>query len=111
MVEPEWSDRYRDLVEGLALHDREACPGCHLHPHVLENPELYNLTLADSYCDMCKAQARYGRRVAERDAEFERQHKDAAPGAPRPNDGLHVRLKSMTPAEVAVRKQRRRTDG
>lgn len=106
MVEPEWTDRHRDLVEGLALHDHDLCPGCGLHPWVLAHPELVHLTLQDTYCDMCKLQATYGRRVAARDDDWAKEHKDAKPGLPRPNDGLHVRLKNLSPAEVAERKLR-----
>lgn len=106
MVDPEWDDHYRGLVEGLALHDRELCPGCGLHPWAIAHPELVHLTLVDEYCEMCSLQARYGRKVRERDDEWEREHKKAKPGTPRPNDGLHVRMKQLTPAEVAARKLR-----
>lgn len=106
MVEPEWNDHYRSLVEGLALHDRELCPGCGIHPWVKAHPELVHLTLVDEYCDMCKLQDRYGRKVADRDDQWLKEHKDASPGVARPNDGLHVRMKQLTPAEVAERKLR-----
>lgn len=110
MVEPEWAESYRDLALGLALHDRELCPGCHLHPTVLTNTDLH-LSLVDTYCEMCKAKDRHQRRISGRDHKYEQRHKDLAPAAPRPSDGIHVRVKSLTPAEVAERKQRRRTDG
>lgn len=110
MVEPEWSDRYRDLVEGLALHDHERCPGCGLHPAVLTDEGLH-LSLVDTFCPMCKAKDRHVRRIEARDSDYEKKHKDLTPAAPRPNDGLHVRVKSLTPAEVADRQKRRRTDG
>lgn len=111
MVEPEWDDRYRDIVEGLALHDRETCPGCGLHPSVLNTPGLH-LSLEDTYCEMCKVRDRHHRRVEDREVKYEQRHKDLKPGAPRPNDGLHVRIKSLTPGELHDRKQqRRRTDG
>lgn len=122
MVEPEWTERYRNLVGGLALYEQQTCPGCSLHPTVLANPALH-LELEDTFCDMCKAKDRHRRRLEARDLDFEQQHKDIQPGAPRPNDGIHVRLRSLTPAEVKARqekaeriasakdKQRRRTDG
>lgn len=107
MVEPEWTDHYRDLVLGLALHDRELCPGCGLHPVMLADREHVHLTLEDTYCDMCKLQARHGRRVAALEDEFLKQHKEPpAAGVPRPTDGLHTRVKNLTPAEVAERKLR-----
>lgn len=107
MLEPEWNDHYRGLVEGLALHDRECCPDCGLHPWVLAHPELFHLTLEDSYCNMCKLQARHGRRTRDREEAWERENKDAPPGKPRPNDGLHTRVKPLTEAEVAARQARK----
>lgn len=106
MLEPEWTDHYRDRVAGLALHDRQLCPGCGLHPWAIAHPELVHLTLEDSYCPMCRLQARYGRKVAARDDEWLKAHKDPAPGLARPTDGLHVRMKHLTPAEVAELKLR-----
>lgn len=112
MIEPEWTEAYRNLVLGLALHDRELCSGCHLHSSVLADSSLH-LSLVDTYCEMCKAKDRHTRRIEGRDADYEKKHTGLAPAAPRPNDGLHVRLKSLTPAEVAERKKttRRGTDG
>jgi hypothetical protein len=110
MVEPEWDDHSRELAEALALHDHERCPGCGLHPSFLADPERH-LALEDTYCDMCKAQARHGRIVHARDTEFEKKHKDAPPGTPRPTDGLHTRVKTLTPAEAAKRQKRRNADG
>lgn len=110
MVEPEWDDRSRELAEALALHDQERCPGCGLHPSFLADPDRH-LALEDTYCEMCKSQARHGRRVAARDREFEKAHPEAKPETPRPTDGLHTRVKALTPAEVAVRQKRRSTDG
>lgn len=65
-----------------------------------------HLTLEDTYCAMCRLQDKYRRQVAARDEEFVKEHKDAGPGLPRPNDGLHLQIKNLTPAEVAERKLR-----
>lgn len=106
MVEPEWTDRYRDVVLALALHDRELCPGCGLHPAVLADRDHVHLTLEDTFCEMCKLQARHGRRVGAMEEEFLKANKDPAPEKTRPTDGLHTRMKNLTPAEVAERKLR-----
>lgn len=111
MVEPEWTDLYRDLVLGLDLHDREKCPGCGMHPAVLSDTSLH-LSLVDTYCEMCKTRDRHRRRVEAREHDYEKKHKDLAPAAPRPNDGLHVKVRPLSPAEIAERRQkRRRNDG
>lgn len=107
MVEPEWNDHYRDLVEALDLHDRDCCPGCGMHPFILAHPELFHLTLEDQVCEMCKVKDRHNRIVEERDSAFLKKHKDAPPDMWRPNDGLHVVPRSLTAAQAA---QRRRID-
>lgn len=104
MVEPEWSDATREDAEALAEYEREICSGCGIHPVILANPDQHHLEFEDHYCAMCRAQARRGRKVYARDEDFVKKHPKAGPEVFRPNDGLHVRLRTLTPDEVHERK-------
>lgn len=100
-VEAEWDDLARERAEALALHDQQLCPGCGLHPVILDDPNVL-LTFEDRLCKVCAAQTQKGRMQGQDDREWDEKHKDADPRTPRPGDGRHTHLRPLTPAEVAA---------
>lgn len=107
-VEPEWDDDARGLAEGLARYEVEVCPGCNIHPVVVD--ELGALTWEDRLCKVCRSGAVHGRVRSADDSEWEKAHPNASPREARPGDGMHSSLRPMTPqelAEVAERRKRR----
>lgn len=114
-MEPEWDDDTRAWAEGLADHDRAVCRGCGLHTNVTHDPHSH-LQMVDDYCPACRFLEAYKRKVADRDTAWEKQHPQAKPGEPRPNDGLHLAMRQATPAEVragqrALRRREQQQDG
>lgn len=107
-VEPEWDDLGRERAEGLALHDQQLCPGCGLHPVILEDPERNVFTFEDKLCKVCAGQTQYGRMLAKGDADWDEAHKDALPQQKRPGDGRHVLMRRLSPEEIASRRDSRR---
>lgn len=97
MAEPEWDDATRHQAEGLALMERDSCPGCGLHSSILADPENHRFTFDARVCAVCKAQDTYGRVVAERDEK--QSLKDAPANVPRPGDGRHIYLRPVTDDE------------
>lgn len=115
-LEPEFDDDTRNVLEGLALHDRQLCPGCGLHESV--HNDLPGITFEDRFCDVCKSQDVYARVLAERDEDAVKKDGKGQPikqraDAPQPADGRHVYLRPLSAAEVEERKakNRGRADG
>lgn len=94
------------MAEGLARYEVEVCPGCNIHPTVVD--QLGTLTFDDKLCKICKAQAGYGRVLHERDRAWDEAHKDAPAQKPRPSDGRYTRMRPATPEELAERETRHR---
>ncbi|HET7388635.1 MAG TPA: hypothetical protein VFJ19_18440 [Nocardioidaceae bacterium] len=90
----------------MARHDREACPGCHIHPAVID--DLGPLTFEDRLCKVCRGQAGYGRALGERDRQWDEAHPKAQPTEPRPADGRYTSMRPLTPDELAEREARRK---
>lgn len=107
-VEPEWDDDTRMLVEGLDRYENECCPDCKFHKSVIEDFANRHFTWDRRDCPVCASIARYGRVLAQQDDEAtpKDQHGHAAWSGPRekrPDDGRHLFLRELTPAEVEQR--------
>ena len=107
-IEPEWDDNTRGQAEALARYLAEVCE-CGLHKSVLDDYANRHMTFDERYCPACAAIARYARVVADRDDKD--TPKDAhgspawnSPRDKRPDDGRHIFVREMTPAEVEERK-------
>lgn len=89
------------------------CPGCGLHPVILDDPEHNAFTFEERLCTVCKGQDVYGRVIAERDENAAPKDPKGQPlpwpaKQPRPSDGRHVHLRRMSDDEVQKRKQQAR---
>lgn len=112
VAESEWDDDTRDLAEALSEYDGECCPGCGFHESVIEDFDNRHFTFDERECPVCAAQSRYGRVVADRDdkATPKDQHGHPAWSSPRerrPDDGRHIYIRELSPAEVQERQSRR----
>ena len=103
-TEAEWDDEDRGQAEGLARYEIEVCPGCNIHPTVVD--QLGALTWEDRLCGVCRSGAVHTRSLATQDEEWNKQNPDAKPKVPRPSDGRHSRLRPMSAEEVAERATR-----
>lgn len=84
---------------------------CGFHRSVLDDYDNRHMTFDVRYCPACAAMARYDRVIAERDqvATPKDQHGHPAwkdPRTPRPDDGRHLFVREMSPAEVEERRKR-----
>lgn len=94
-----------------------------MHPSVTEHQDKHHFTFDEKVCDMCAAQARYGRAVSARDESQTPRDKQGnvewprcgRPGHPpnctcgwRPGDGRHIFIRELRPDEVAERNNLRR---
>ena len=103
MVEPEWDEHTRSLMEGRAQYEAERhSDGCGLHPAILERPDLYKFTFEDTHCPACAKVAAYARHQAEQDERADKHLKNAPAQIARAGDGRHTRLRLMTADEQSA---------
>lgn len=112
-IEPEYDELTRRQIEGLERHDAECCPGCGLHKSILDDFDNRHYTFEQRECPACAAQARYARVVVDQDDKATPKDKNGSPAwdsprTPRPDDGRHLHVRELTPAEV---EQRRKKEG
>jgi hypothetical protein len=103
-TEPEWDDTMRNVVLGLATHDRDCCPGCGLHKSV-HRDKSNAFTLDVEVCSVCRSQDIYARVLNAADDEADPHDPKTGkskklPSESRPADGRHVYMRSLTPSEI-----------
>lgn len=116
-IEPEWDDATRSQAEALARYLAEVCE-CGFHKSVIDNWGNRHFTFEERFCPACAAVARYGRVVSYRDDAATPKNREGQPAWPtcgnpnhapecrctkRPDDGRHIFVRELTPAEVKER--------
>ena len=109
-IEPEWDDATRGQIEALARYLAEVCE-CGFHKSVLDEFDKHDFAIEERFCPACAAFARTARVLAERDdkATPKDQHGNPAwdgPREERPDDGRHLYVRELTPAEAEQRRKR-----
>lgn len=89
--EPEWDDRQRDKMLGLALYEQQVCSGCGFHQS-LTDPQ-YAYQIEERTCPVCAASARFLRMQADADKQARKRPGGSSPTAPDPADGRHVSVR------------------
>lgn len=96
-TEPEWDDRQRDKMLGLALYRRDLCAGCG-YPKVLHEPR-YHFAVEVERCPIKSALDRFDRIQGDQDEKVREAQKNN-PSGPQPKDGRLVSVRMAPPPTV-----------